>query len=128
GRATAPRHARSRRSRARGVFASGYVAAARLEGLGGMRIFWRHVLPNTLWPLLAVATLGLGQAIVWVSALGFLGLGALPPSPGWGALLSGGRLYLTSAWRLTGAPGLAITATAAATTSLGRQLTEVRPG
>ena len=128
GLATAPGYARILRSRARGVLASGYVAAARLEGLGPTRIFLRHVLPNTLWPLLAVATLGIGQAVVWVSALSFLGLGALPPSPEWGAMLSDGRLYLTSAWWLTVAPGLAITATAAATTILGRQLTEVRPG
>ena len=64
---------------------------------------------------------------MWVSALSSR-LGALPPSPEWGAMLSDARLYLTSAWWLTVAPGLAITATAAATTILGRQLTEVRPG
>src|SRR5699024_10996573 len=128
GHATAPGYARILRSRARGVFASGYVAAARLGGLGGMRIFWRHVLPDTLWPRLAVATLGVGQAIAWVSALRFVGLGALPPSPEWGAVLSDGRLFRPSAWWRTVAPGLGITATAAATTILGRQLTEVRPG
>ncbi len=128
GLATAPGYARILRSRARGVFASGYVAAARIEGTGPFRIFIRHVLPNTLWPLLAIATLGIGQAIVWVSSLSFLGLGALPPSPEWGAMLSDGRLYIQSAWWLTAAPGLAITITAAATTILGRRLTEVNPG
>src|SRR5690625_5884936 len=90
GLATAPGYARILRSRARGVLASGYVAAARLEGLGPTRIFLRHVLPNTLWPLLAVATLGIGQAIVWGSALRLLGLGWLQASPGWGAMLCGG--------------------------------------
>lgn len=127
GLATAPGYARILRARARTVHASGYVAAARLEGLSRSRVFLRHVLPNTLWPLLAIATLGIGQAIIWVSALSFLGLGALPPSPEWGAMLADGRLYLQSAWWLTVVPGLAITLTAAATTILGRSLTEVTP-
>lgn len=127
GLATAPGYARILRARARGVQASGYVAAARLEGLGRARVFLRHILPNTLWPLLAIATLGIGQAIIWVSALSFLGLGALPPSPEWGAMLADGRLYIQSAWWLTVAPGLLITLTAAATTILGRTLTQVEP-
>lgn len=128
GLATAPGYARILRARARGVARSGYVEAARLEGTGPVRAFFRHILPNTLWPLLAIATLGVGQAIIWVSALSYLGLGALPPSPEWGAMLNDGRLYITSAWWLTLAPGLAITVTAAATTMLGRQLTGVGNG
>lgn len=127
GLATAPGYARILRARARAVSTSGYALAARLEGAPPSRVFTRHVLPNTLWPLLAVATLGIGQAIVWVSALSFLGLGALPPSPEWGAMLNDGRLYISSAWWLTVAPGLAITATAAATTILGRSLTSGGP-
>jgi peptide/nickel transport system permease protein len=89
--------------------------------------FVRHVVPNTVWPLIAVATLGVGQAIVWVSALSYLGLGALPPSPEWGAMLNAGRLHITTAWWLTVAPGLAITVTAAALTFLGRRLNAVAP-
>lgn len=122
GLATAPGYARMLRAQARSVATSGYVMAARLEGHHPLRVFFRHIAPNTFLPLLAVTTLGIGQAIVWVSSLSFLGLGALPPSPEWGAMLSDGRLYITSAWWLTLAPGLAITATAAATTILGREL------
>lgn len=123
--ATAPGYGRILRARVRSVAGSGYVEAARLEGHGPARVLTRHVLPNTLWPLVAVVTLGVGQAMVWVCALGFLGLGALPPSPQWGAMLDAGRVYLGSAWWLTVCPGLAITATAAALTVLGRRLGRV---
>lgn len=121
GLATAPGYARILRARARSVADSGYVAAARWEGAAGIVIFVRHILPNTLWPLISVVTLGVGQAIIWVSALSYLGLGTLPPAPEWGAMLNDGRLYISTAWWLTVFPGLAITAAAAATTLLGRQ-------
>ena len=125
--ATAPGYARILRSRAQSVALSPYVQAARLEGGAGPRVFLRHVLPNTAWPLVAVATLGIGQAIVWVSALSYLGLGALPPSPEWGAMLNAGRLHISTSWWLTVAPGLAITVTAAALTMLGRRISAVAP-
>jgi len=127
GAATAPGYARILRARAQSVARSPYVGAARLEGVGAPRAFVRHVLPNTVWPLIALATLGVGQAIVWVSALSYLGLGALPPSPEWGAMLNAGRLHITTSWWLTVAPGLAITVTAAALTLLGRRLSSVAP-
>ncbi|WP_152192492.1 ABC transporter permease [Georgenia satyanarayanai] len=127
GLATAPGYARILRARAQAVAQSAYVGAARLEGVSAPAAFVRHVLPNTVWPLVAVATLGIGQAIVWVSALSYLGLGALPPSPEWGAMLNAGRLHITSSWWLTVAPGLAITVTAAALTMLGRRLGAVAP-
>ena len=77
----------------------------------------------TLIPFLfgvATATLGVGQAIVWVSTLSFLGLGALPPSPEWGALLEAGRPYIIEAWWLEIIPGLAVLATALTATVLGK--------
>jgi len=119
--ATAPGYARIVRARVRQVIASGYVQQARTERVHPIVIAWRHVLPNTLWPLVSVATLGVGQAIVWVAALGFLGLGELPPSPEWGALLNAGRVYIGSAWWLTVAPGFAIVFTAAVLTMIGRR-------
>lgn len=125
GAATAPGYARMLRARVRSVASSGYVEAARLEGHGPARVLLRHVLPNTLWPLVSVATLGIGQAVVWVCALSFLGLGTLPPSPEWGAMLNAGRVYIDSAWWLTVFPGLAITVTAAALTVLGRRVGQV---
>ncbi len=127
GLATAPGYARILRSQVRAVAGSAYVEAARLEGQPAPGVFLRHIAPNTLWPLVAVATLGVGQAIVWVSALSFLGLGALPPSPEWGAMVNGGRVYLVRAWWLTLTPGLAITLTAAALTVLGRRLGRLAP-
>ncbi|WP_448059852.1 ABC transporter permease [Cellulomonas hominis] len=126
GLATTPGYARILRSRVRTVARSGYVEAARLEGQHPARVVLRTVVPNTLWPLVSVATLGIGQAVVWVSALSFLGLGALPPSPQWGAMLNAGRVYLESAWWLTVFPGLAITVAAAALTVLGRHLGRVQ--
>jgi peptide/nickel transport system permease protein len=119
--ATAPGYARILRSRVRGVARSDYVRYARHEGAGAATVFVRHIAPNTLWPLVATATLGVGQAIVWVSALSFLGLGALPPSPEWGAMLNAGRVYISTAWWMTVLPGLAIVATATVLTVLGRR-------
>lgn len=120
--ATIPGYARMLRSQVRGITQTGYVEWARLDGVGAWRRFTRHIAPNSLWPLVAAATLGVGQSIVWVSTLGFLGLGAEPPSPEWGAMLNAGRVYLTSAWWMTVFPGVAIVATAAALTMLGREV------
>ena len=122
GLATAPGYARMFRARTRQVARSGYVEYARLEGAGTGRVLICHVLPNVFWPLVAVAALGIGQAIVWVAALGFLGLGALPPDPEWGAMINAGRVYLATAWWITFFPGLAIVATAALLTAAGRTL------
>lgn len=122
GAATAPGYARMLRARVRSVATSGYVEAARLEGHAPGTVLVRHVVPNTLWPLVSVATLGIGQAVVWVCALSFLGLGTLPPSPEWGAMLNAGRVYIDTAWWLTVFPGLAITVTAASLTVLGRRV------
>ena len=118
--ATIPGYARMLRARVRGVASSDYVEWARLDGVGRARVFARHVAPNSLWPLAAAATLGIGQAIIWVSSLGFLGLGTAPPEPEWGAMLNAGRVYLTTAWWMTLFPGLAIVAIASALTVLGR--------
>ncbi|WP_430592189.1 ABC transporter permease [Humidisolicoccus flavus] len=126
GLATAPGYARMLRARVRTVAASSYVEAAKLEGAGWLTILFRHILPNTLLPLIAIVTLGIGQAIVWVAALSFLGLGSLPPSPEWGAMLNGGRLYIQNAWWMTVVPGLAVTLAAAALTVLGRRIAAVQ--
>lgn len=120
--ATIPGYARVLRAQVRAIADSGYVEWARLDGVGALRRFTRHIAPNSLWPLIAAATLGVGQSIVWVASLGFLGLGTQPPSPEWGAMLSAGRVYLTSAWWMTVFPGLAIIVTAAALTVVGRSL------
>jgi peptide/nickel transport system permease protein len=120
GLSTAPGYARIIRSQLITVRGSAYVEAATVLGLGRMRILARHVLPNTLAPLFALGTLGVGQAIVWASALSYLGLGAVPPSPEWGAMLAAGRTYLSTAWWMSVFPGLFIVLTAICATVLGR--------
>lgn len=118
---SAPGYARLLRSEVRRVSRSGVVEAARMLGKSRTRIIGVHILPGALGPLLAVATLGIGQAIVWASALGYLGLGAPPPAPEWGAMLNAGRTYITSGWWMTVFPGLAIVAVGVVATLLGRK-------
>lgn len=85
-----------------------YVEAARAVGCTNARIMLRHVLPNTVAPIIVLGTLGVAGAIIAAAALSYLGLGARPPQPEWGALLSEGRNYLRVAWWMTTFPGLAI--------------------
>jgi peptide/nickel transport system permease protein len=86
-----------------------FVTAARALGTPGWRILLRHILPNSLAPLLVQATLSMATAIISVAALGFLGLGAQPPRPEWGTMLSGARDYvIQGVWWYPTFPGLAI--------------------
>jgi peptide/nickel transport system permease protein len=85
-----------------------YVEAARAVGCSNARIMVRHILPNTVAPIIVLGTLGVAGAIIAAAALSYLGLGARPPHPEWGALLSEGRNYLRAAWWMTTFPGLAI--------------------
>lgn len=85
-----------------------FVEAARALGARDSRILLRHILPNCLSPLIVQSTLQVASAILSAAALGFLGLGAQPPTPEWGAMLSKGRLYLRVSPYLTAFPGLAI--------------------
>ncbi len=119
---TAPGYARMIRGQFLTVKHAGYVEAARALGHPYWRIVRRHIFPNAMRPLVAMITLGLGQSIVWASSLAFLGLGVAPPSPEWGALLDGGRQYVTRAWWLEVMPGLAIIVFALSVTAIGRYL------
>lgn len=123
GLATAPGYARIFRTQIRRVRSSEMVEAARVLGRSPRILLVRHILPNALAPVLVLATLGVGQAVVWASSLSYLGLGAPPPAPEWGAMLEAGRTYLAVAWWMTVFPGLAIVLTAASTTVLGRAFT-----
>ncbi|HEX2035493.1 MAG TPA: ABC transporter permease [Chloroflexota bacterium] len=88
-----------------------FVLAARCTGASGGRILFRHILPNGLSPLIVQATLGIATAIVEAAALGFLGLGARPPTPEWGLMLTDARNFLLNApWAMI-FPGLAIMVT-----------------
>lgn len=99
-----------------------FVEAARAGGVRWYGVLWRHVLPNAIGPVLVLATLDFGTAILAVSSLSFLGYGAPPPAPEWGTLISEGRNYLGNAWWLTTLPGLAIAATVLATNRIARAL------
>ena len=68
----------------------------------------RHILPNVVTPVIVLATIGIAGAILAISGLSFIGLGAQPPSPEWGSMLSQARIYLQRAWWITTFPGLAI--------------------
>lgn len=85
-----------------------YVEAAKTVGATDSRILWRHVLPNVVPPVIVLATLEMGQLILAVAGLNFLGLGAQPPTPEWGAMLNEGRPFLQVAPQLMIYPGLAI--------------------
>ncbi|KGJ74216.1 peptide ABC transporter permease [Cryobacterium roopkundense] len=122
GLSTAPGYARIIRSQIITVRSSAFVEAAIVQGLGPGRILARHILPNILTPLLVLGTLGIGQAIVWAATLSYLGLGAEPPAAEWGAMLSAGRTYITSAWWMSFFPGLFIVLTAVTATVLGRSI------
>ena len=85
-----------------------YITAARAIGVSNGGIMLRHVLPNIMPPLMVQTSLRMATAILTASGLSFLGLGPQPPTPEWGAMLSGGRDYMTSAPLLVAIPGLAI--------------------
>ena len=88
-----------------------YIKAARAVGASDTRIVFRHILPNAISPSIVLGTLDLGSAILSAAALGFLGLGAQPPTPEWGLMLSNGREYLIGSPHMVIFPGLAIMVT-----------------
>ena len=104
-----PVFARLMRSTVLSVSQEEYVTAALAVGVGQGRILFRHITPNTLSPIIVQSTMGLATAILSAAALGFLGLGAIPPEPEWGAMLGDSYRYLTTgAWWAVVFPGLAI--------------------
>jgi peptide/nickel transport system permease protein len=97
-----------------------YVTAAHATGVSGTRILFRHILPNSLSPLMVQATLSIATAIISVAALGFLGLGARPPRPEWGTMLANSRAFVGQGmWWYSTFPGLAIMFTVLAFNLLG---------
>jgi len=105
---TIPQFARVVRSSVLEIKATDYVEAARAIGAGSVRIMLRHVLVNSLSPLIVQSTMTIASAILNAAALGFLGLGAQPPIPEWGVMLSDGRLLLLVAPWIVTFPGIAI--------------------
>ncbi|MDR7521978.1 MAG: ABC transporter permease [Armatimonadota bacterium] len=108
GLATAPVYIRLVRGVALSIRSQIYIEAARAVGVPEARIIGRHVLPNSLPPVIVQSTLQLGTAILTAAGLGFLGLGVRPPTPEWGTMLGEGQTYLFSSWYIATFPGLAI--------------------
>lgn len=96
-----------------------YVEAARAAGATNLRIIFSHVLPNCISPIIVLATLDLGFAILTSSGLSFIGLGAQPPTPEWGAMLSEARNYIRESWWFPVFPGLAVSITVLAFNLVG---------
>lgn len=120
--AATPAYARLARSQTLVVRSSSYVGAAASLGVHPAVTVLRHVIPNTLGPLVVLATIGVGTAIVSGAGLSFLGLGPQPPTPEWGVILSDGRNFLSTAWWIALFPGLVITATVVSVSVIGRHL------
>ncbi|MEB0136136.1 ABC transporter permease subunit [Actimicrobium sp. CCC2.4] len=103
-----PHYARQTRAAVIGEMQKDYVNASRIAGAGTVRLMFNCVLPNCAAPLIVQATLGFSSAILDAAALGFLGLGAQPPTPEWGSMLASALEFIQSAWWVVTFPGLAI--------------------
>ena len=103
-----PHYVRITRAAVIAEVARDYVTAARVSGAGTLRLMFSEVLPNCAAPLIVQASLGVSTAILDAAALGFLGLGAQPPSPEWGTMLADAREFVLRAWWVVTFPGLMI--------------------
>lgn len=103
-----PQYARIVQASVLSIRGQEFVEAARAVGSSDFRIIFKHIIPNVLAPLIVQSTLGIATAILTAAGLSFIGLGIQPPTPEWGAMLSGGRGYIRNYWFMTMFPGLAI--------------------
>ena len=114
-----PRYVRLVRNTAQVELAKDYVTAAKVSGVGPLRLMISTVLPNCMAPLIVQGALGVSDAILEAAALGFLGLGAQPPTPEWGSMLADARDLITSNPWVMAMPGLAILITVLAINLMG---------
>jgi peptide/nickel transport system permease protein len=117
-----PIFARTVRATTLSVRERDYVMAAKALGLPSYLVIWRHVLPNTIAPVIVLVTMQVGTAILSASTLSFLGLGVTRPTPEWGAILAGGRDYIRSAPHVTLFPGIALSTVVIGFSALGDAL------
>jgi len=123
-----PSFMRLTRSNVLAVREMSYVEAARALGGSNTEIILTHILPNVMRTLLVLVTLGIGSAILAGAALNFLGLGAQPPTPEWGAMLNAGQKYIRQGWWLTVFPGLGIFFTILAINLIGDAVSDAVAG
>ena len=102
------RYARVIRGQVLTLMGLDFIAQARIAGAGAWRIITRHLVPNTMNTLVVLVTLQVGYVIIVEASLSFLGAGIPPPTPAWGSMIAEGREFVTSAWWVSGLPGLAI--------------------
>jgi ABC-type dipeptide/oligopeptide/nickel transport system permease subunit len=114
-----PHYARVIRSQTITLKKMDFITAAIAIGASKKRILIRHIIPNTIPPIIILATLGMGSAILAEAGLSFLGLGVNPPTPSWGSMIASGRDYILQAPHIVIAPGLMITITVLAFNLLG---------
>jgi peptide/nickel transport system permease protein len=122
--ASIPSYARVARGPALQARENDYVAASRAQGARNLRIVFRHIVPNIVDPLIVVATLSLGGAMLATAALSFIGLGPQPPASNWGTLLSSGYEHMFQSWAEVVFPGLAIVISVMGINLLGDGLTD----
>lgn len=103
-----PSFTRVMRSESLRVTTSPFVEAARASGAKPFDVIWRHVLPNSLNPVIGLAVLEFGQALLSIGALSYLGFGEAPPTPEWGSLIAAGQPLLATAWWLSILPGIVL--------------------
>lgn len=120
-----PPYARIARAETMTIRNSDFIAAARLQGASAARILWGHVVPLTLSSVIVRVTLDMAGIILIAAGLGFLGLGAQPPSPEWGAMIAGGRKYILDQWWVAAMPGVAICVVSLGFNLLGDGLRDV---
>lgn len=114
-----PLYARLMRGQVLAVKHNQYVTASRAMGGDEKHILVRHILPNSISPLIINAAMDIGNVLLAATALGFIGFGAQPPAPEWGRLVTDGRVYLLSAWWYSTLPGIAILITVLGANMLG---------
>ncbi len=120
-----PQYARIIRGSVLSLREQEFVEAAKAVGSSDARIILKHIIPNCLAPIIVQSTLGVASAILTAAGLSFIGLGIQPPTPEWGAMLSGGREYIRDYAYMTIFPGLAIMITILALNFLGDGLRDV---
>ncbi len=120
-----PPYARIARAETLSIRKSDYISAVKLQGAGPLRIITKHIWPLCISSLIVRVTLDMAGIILAAAGLGFLGLGAQPPSPEWGAMISEGRKFLLDYWWIATVPGLAIFTVSLAFNLLGDGLRDV---
>ena len=123
-----PTYARFFRGQALSLKGRSFVAAARLCGTGSLSVMFRHIIPNSLDPIIAYAALDFGNVILWYSSLAFIGIGVQPPIPEWGDMASEGLGYLPASWWWSFFPCAVILAIVISFTLVGDRLQDVISG